>query len=35
MKLIKEYNALCPFGGYQDILKESKLTMIIYEEALC
>jgi hypothetical protein len=35
MKLVKKYNGLCPLGGYQDILKESRLTMIRHEEALC
>jgi len=28
MKFIKDSNALYPLGGYQNILKESKLTMI-------
>jgi hypothetical protein len=35
MKLIKEPNALCPLGGYQNILKELRLTMIKCEETLC
>jgi hypothetical protein len=35
MKFIKKSNALCPLGGYQDILKISKLTMMRCEEALC
>jgi hypothetical protein len=35
MKLIKEFNALCPLGVYQDILEESRLAMIKCEETLC
>jgi hypothetical protein len=35
MKLIKESNAFYPLGGYQDILKKSRFTMIKCEEALC
>jgi hypothetical protein len=35
MKFIKESNMLCPLGGYQDILEESKLTMIRCEKTLC
>jgi hypothetical protein len=35
MNFIKESNAMCPFGGYQDILKKSKLTMMKCEETLC
>ncbi len=35
MKFMKTFNALCPFGGHQDILKESKLTMLKCEKTLC
>jgi len=31
----QEFNALIPFGRYQDILEESKLTMMECEGALC
>jgi hypothetical protein len=34
MKFIKKSNVLCPLGGYQNILEESRLTMIRCEEAL-
>ncbi len=32
MKLIKKSNALCPLGRHQDILKESRFTMIKCEK---
>jgi hypothetical protein len=34
MKFIKKSNALSPFGGYQNILKESKLTIMKCEKTL-
>jgi hypothetical protein len=35
MNLIKKPNVLCSLEKYQDILKDSKLTTIRYEETLC